>query len=81
MVTGIEQKGTNAVKKLRLERLGKGLPFMINSRELPAEQCYFEYPDGVIRLVKISTDKTDFVVLKEYSKKESSTIRNKFHLA
>ena len=23
--------GTNAVKKFRLEKLGKGLPFMINS--------------------------------------------------
>lgn len=73
--------GTIAVKKLRLEKLGKGLPFMINSRELPGEQCYLEYPNGITKLVRISRSTHDFVMIKEFSQKESSSIRHKFHLS
>lgn len=81
MVINLENAGTNAVKKLRLEKLNKGLPFMINSRDLPVEQCYLEYPTGVIKLAQMSGTKKEFIILKEFSQKESSSIRHKFHLA
>ena len=77
----IEVAGTNAVKKLRLEKLRKGLPFMINSRDLPGEQCYLEYPSGIIKLVRISRSAQDFVIIKEFSQLESAAIRHKFHLS
>lgn len=44
----IEKKGTEAVKRLRIQKLEKGLPFIINSKELPSNQCYLEYPGGTI---------------------------------
>ena len=83
MAAGIKMgiAGTNAVKKLRLEKLNKGLPFMINSRELPGEQCYLEYPTGVIKLVRISRSTRDFITLRELSQNESLLIRRKFHLS
>lgn len=80
-MTSIQNAGTEAVKKLRLEKLSQGMPFMINSRELPNEQCYLEYPTGIIKLAQMSASKKDFIILKEFSQKESSSIRNKFHLA
>lgn len=81
MVASIENAGTVAVKKMRLEKLRKGIPFMINSRALPSQQCYLEYPDGSIKLVQLSTDKKEFTIIRQLSPSESSTIRHKYHLA
>ena len=50
----IERNGTAAVKRLRLKKLSNGLPFMINTKDLPGNQCYMEYPGGTIELVKIA---------------------------
>lgn len=77
----LEVAGTNAVKKLRLQKLSKGLPFMINSGELPKEQCYLEYPNGIIKLVKISKSTHDFIIIKEFSLNESTSIRRKHHIS
>ena len=74
------QAGTSAVKKLRLQNLKIGLPFMINSRDLPPKQCYIEYPDKKIKLVTISGSGFDFVVIRELSENESRAIRLKFDL-
>jgi hypothetical protein len=38
-----EKIGTLAVKNLRVKKLHNGIPFMINSRELPIGQTYLEY--------------------------------------
>jgi len=76
----LEAAGSNAVKKLRLKKLSNGLPFMINSGELPNDQCYLEYPNGTIKLVKISKSTHDFIMIKELSQKESASIRHKYHL-
>lgn len=46
----IEKAGIAAVKKLRQKKLQSGIPFMINSKELPGNQCYLEYPDGSMML-------------------------------
>ena len=75
-----EAAGSKAVRNLRLDKFRKGLPFMINSRELPVEECYMEYPTGIIELVKISRTENIFITIKEVSAKESSLIRSKFQL-
>ena len=76
----LEKSGTDAVRKLRLEKLRKGLPFMINSNELPLGQCYLEYPDGKITLVFLPEGSMDFLLLRELTFEESHQIRQKYHL-
>ena len=60
--------GTNAVKKLRREKLNRGLPYMINSSELPVEQCYLEYPTGIIKLVELSKTTRNFNTIRNFLK-------------
>jgi len=72
--------GTEAVRQLRLQKLKSGHPFMINSDELPSGQCYLEYPDGTIKLVKISDDGRDFILINELPAIEGRRLRKKFHL-
>ena len=76
----IEQAGTEAVKKLRLENLKNGHPFMINSNDLPDRQCYYEYPDGSITLVSMSENGREFILIRVLSKAESNKLRHKFDL-
>ena len=77
----IERKGTAAVKRLRRQKLAKGLPFMINSKELPSNQCYLEYPDGSIHLVALAENKRDFDLIRELTPQESKALRIQFKLA
>jgi hypothetical protein len=72
--------GTNAVKKLRLNKLRDGNPFMINSRELPAGQCYLEYPSGSIVLATLSRSGKDFDIVRELSTIETVELRKRFNL-
>jgi hypothetical protein len=84
MITEFKQTtnvGTEAVKRLRLHKLHNGVPFMINSKELPGNQCYLEYPNGIIKLVKLLQGEMDFTVLQVLSPNESTEVRRKFHLA
>lgn len=76
----MENAGTEAVKKLRLENLQKGFPFMINSKDLPKRQSYLEYPDGSIKLVTLSENGMDFITIRVLSKMESAKLRRKFDL-
>jgi len=76
----IEKKGAEAVRKLRLQKLQKGSPFMINSKELPAGQCYLEYPDGRIVLVSLTPNSMDYSVIKELTLAEIAIIRKKYQL-
>ena len=76
----IEKRGNEAVRKLRLQKLQKGTPFMINSKELPAGQCYLEYPDGKIVLVSLSKNSMDYSVTRELTIEENAMIRKKFKL-
>ncbi len=76
----IEKKGTAAVKRLRSQKLAKGLPFMINSNELPTTQCYLEYPNGSIQLVVLSQTSRDFTVIRELSLPESNRLRATYKL-
>ena len=43
------------IKSLRKEKLSQGLPFMINSEDLPSYQCYLEYPDGSIKIAEANS--------------------------
>jgi hypothetical protein len=81
MYSSLAVAGTRAVKKMRLEQLSKGIPFMINSRDLPDAQCYLEYANGIIKLAQICADHRDFEIIQEYSLMESDLIRRRFHLA
>ena len=75
----IEQIGNDAVKKLRLQKLRKGHPFMINSNDLPTDQCYLEFPEGSIKLVQLKNSAKDFTVLRTLSADEEQKIRRKYN--
>jgi hypothetical protein len=78
----LERKGNNAVKKLRKAKFDKGLPFMINSNDLPSTQCYLEYADGRILLVGLqSISARDFTIIRELTLTEKDIIRTKFHFS
>ncbi len=76
----ITNPGTEAVKKLRINDLQKGIPFMINSNDLPPRQCYMEYPDSTIKLVTLSELSREFITIRVLSKAESKKLREKFDL-
>ena len=56
---------TNKIKSLRKEKHAQGLPFMINSDELPSYQCYLEYPDGTIKIAEANSKESDFIIIEE----------------
>jgi hypothetical protein len=76
----IEEMANAAVRKLRSDKLQRGVPFMINSKELPDDQCYLEYPDGRITLVTLSKNERDFQYLRDLSAAEILRIRQKYGL-
>jgi hypothetical protein len=80
-VQRLEKTGSDAVKMLRIDKLRKGMPFMINAKELPGNQCYLEFPDGRILLATISSTGNDFVILRELSDIESTDVRKRYNLA
>lgn len=53
---------------------------MINSKFLPTNQCYFEYPDGSVALVSLSRKDNDFKIEIEYSTDEAIAIKKKHNL-
>ena len=75
----IEQIGNEAVRKLRLQKLRNGRPFMINSQDLPTDQCYLEFPEGTIKLVQLKQSAKDFTVLRILSAEEEQKIRRKYN--
>ena len=75
----IEQIGSEAVKKLRLQKLRNGHPFMINSKDLPSDQCYLEFPDGSIKLVQLKNSAKDFTILRTLLTDEEQKIRQEYN--
>lgn len=73
-------QGTEAVKRLRRQKLASGLPFMINDSELLSGQCYLEQPDGSIQLVKLAASTRDFDFVRELSEQERRQLRSKYGL-
>ena len=76
----MERAGNAAVKRLRVNNLLSGEPFMINTNDLPPTQCYLEYPDGHISLATISPSKIDFQIIRDLTEQEMSAIRRRFNL-
>lgn len=74
------QIGTDAVRKLRENKLRAGLPFMINVDDLSSNQCYLELPNGVIQLVELNARKDDFSVVRILSEAEVEQIRTELQL-
>lgn len=60
-----ERSAARAIKLLRKKKLSQGLPFMINSNLLPTDQCYLEYPNGSIKIVKANSRGSDFKVIEK----------------
>ena len=79
-VKRLEKAGILAIKLLRQDKFNKGLPFMINSKALPSDQCYLEYPDGKIELVALSRKDNDFKVIYHFSSEEGYDIKKKYSL-
>ncbi|HZV71141.1 MAG TPA: hypothetical protein VFG10_16420 [Saprospiraceae bacterium] len=77
----LSKKGTDAVKKLRELKLRNGLPFMINARELPTNQCYLEYPNGSIKLITVIHSRLDMDVIHELTSTEADHLRRRFHFS
>jgi hypothetical protein len=75
VLTEIEVTGNNAVKRLRTQKLASGLAFMINSSTLPSNQCYMEYPDGTISIVKILQAHRDYEKVRTLSSEEANSLR------
>lgn len=77
----LEHIGTAAVKRLRKSKLSAGKPFMINSDDLPSGQSYLEYPDGTIRIVKVSADSRSFTMLAELDGDQAKIVRIRHGIA
>ncbi|HRD57437.1 MAG TPA: hypothetical protein PK504_05280 [Ferruginibacter sp.] len=75
------KKGSNAVRKLREQKLRNGLPFMINVKELSTNQCYLEYPNGSIKLVSVVHSSREIDVIRELTLIEASHLRKRFHFS
>jgi hypothetical protein len=75
----IEKKGTEAVRKLRQQKLRSGHPFMINSRDLNTDQCYLEFPDGTIKLATFKKAARDFDIIRILSPDETQSIRFRYN--
>ncbi len=76
----LEQLGSNAVRQLRINKFKNGNPFMINSKDLPIDQFYLEYPTGKIILASFSSGSHDFITIRELTDHESEALRHKLDL-
>jgi hypothetical protein len=70
----------NSVRKLRLNKLRSGHPFLIYSKELPSRHAYLEFPEGKIVLVTLKEGEQDFTTVRELSQAETLAIRSSLHL-
>jgi hypothetical protein len=53
---------------------------MINTRDLPSDQCYMEYPDGSIVLVSLCKKISDFEIVTRFTPEEELNIRKELQL-
>ena len=69
------------VKKLRDQKLRAGLPFMINVKELASNECYIEYPNGVIKLVSMVSSSRELNVVKELNTSDANKLRKRLNFS
>lgn len=80
-LVSLNEKGSGAVKQLRKQRLMKGLPFMINVRELAESRCFLEYPDGSIVEVERSANGSEFETIRTLSTFEANELKKRYQLS
>ncbi|WP_158796645.1 hypothetical protein [Pedobacter sp. L105] len=51
-ISELKNVASSAILRLRGRTLKSGQPFMINTNDLPKNQCYLEFPDRKIQLVR-----------------------------
>ncbi len=76
----MELSALKVIKKMRLQKLRQGIPFMINSDILESDQCFLEFPDGSIKIAEAATKDRDFLIVYEFSASESNSLRKKLKL-
>jgi hypothetical protein len=76
----ISYLGTNAVRRMRQQKLHNGQPFMINMRELPEDQCFMEYPDGSMAHIAFIGPSREFKTIRKLTITEAGELRRRFHL-
>lgn len=76
----LEEIGYTAMLSVRLDKLKRGRPFMINSPDLPSYQCYMEYSNGLITIEQIGHSGSDFEKIRELSYEEAALVRKAFGL-
>jgi len=54
--------------------------FMINANYLDDNECYLEFPEGIINLVSYHKGAKDFTVIRELDEDECTSLREKFDL-
>lgn len=69
-----------AVRRLRINKLRSGQPFLIYSEDLPTRHAYLEFPEGKILLVTLKKGEHDFTTIRELSSEENKAIRNRLNL-
>lgn len=73
-ISELTKVASSAILRLRERTLKSGQPFMINTNDLPKNQCYLEFPDHKIQLV--SYDKTkNFIPIRTLSEDQSIELR------
>ena len=76
----LQKRANKAIRLLRRQKHRKELPFMINSDMLETEQCFLEFPDGIIKIVEADKVRIDFKVVFEFSRKDSNALKKRFGL-
>jgi hypothetical protein len=77
----ISSRNGIVVKKLREQKLRAGLPFMINVDELSSNECYLEYPNGIIKLVSVGSTSSAINVIKELNPLDANNLRKRLNLS
>ncbi len=79
-IEAMKQTGNAAVRRLRKQKFAKGLPFMINSRDLPQNESYLEYPDGRMVIIKSQVRFIILSLLRKYLQRCQLTSADNFNL-
>ena len=69
-----------AVRRLRLQKLKNGKPFLVWSRELPQNQSYMEFPDHSIKIVTLSADSKSFTIIQQLEESQAQILRTELAL-
>ncbi len=76
----MEQSANRKIRRLRKQKLEQGLPFMIGSDDLPAEQCYLEFPDGTIKIAEAGSKSQGFKIIEEVDYFNTQLLRHALKL-